>query len=86
MFYTYILYFDSRNEFYTGYSSDLRRRIAEHKRGGVASTKHKGNFSLIFYECFADKRDAHRREEYFKTTKGKRTLRLMLKYSIKRVE
>jgi len=37
------------------------------------------SFRLIFYEAFILERDAKRREKYFKTTKGKRALRLMLK-------
>jgi predicted GIY-YIG superfamily endonuclease len=37
---------------------------------------------LIFCEYFLSKADAQRREKYFKTTKGKRTLKLILKNSL----
>lgn len=37
---------------------------------------------LVFYEAFAAKQDAVRREKYLKSTKGKRTLKLMLKDSL----
>ncbi len=37
-----------------------------------------GNIELIFYEAYLVKTDVQRREKYFKTTKGKRTLKLML--------
>jgi len=36
----------------------------------------------MFYEAFILEKDAKRREKYFKTTKGKRVLRLMLKDSL----
>jgi len=57
--------------------------MKEHKYGGLDSTKKRLPFRLIFYEAFVLEKDAKRREEYFKTTKGKRALRLMLKDLLK---
>jgi len=34
---------------------------------------------LIFYEAYLDKYDALRREKYLKSTKGKTTIRTMLR-------
>jgi hypothetical protein len=34
---------------YIGYSSDLRRRIAQHKRGGRAGYLMRGPWKLIYY-------------------------------------
>lgn len=84
MFYTYILYSLKYKQFYIGYSSDLKRRLKEHLSGEVKSTKGK-EMVLIFYEAFKSESDARRRELYFKTTKGKRVLRLMLKDSLKEI-
>lgn len=81
MYTVYVLYNFKDKNFYTGYTTNITRRINEHIRGKVTST-HKRNKILIFYEVFLDSRDARRREKYFKTTKGKRTLRLMLKYTL----
>jgi len=36
-------------------------------------------FDLIHYEVCQNEKDAKRREEYFKTTKGKTTLKMMLR-------
>lgn len=69
----------SNNQFYIGYSDDLRRRMNEHKCGGNNTTKKYLPVRLIFYEVFLNEADARRREEYFKTSKGKTTLRLMLR-------
>jgi predicted GIY-YIG superfamily endonuclease len=35
--------------------------------------------TLIFYEAFLHQQDATRREQYFKTTAGKRALKLMMR-------
>lgn len=76
MYYTYVLYGGKR--FYIGYTSNLKRRLHEHSLGKVKSTKNL-NVKLIFYEAFISKLSARSREKYFKTTKGKRALRIMLK-------
>jgi putative endonuclease len=39
------------------------------------STKNRRPLELIFYEAFPNKFDALKRERYFKTTKGKTTLK-----------
>jgi len=39
-------------------------------------------FELVFYEAYKSKKDAQRRETYFKTTKGKRALKLILQESL----
>jgi len=38
---------------------------------------------LIFYECFLAKEDSIRRENYLKTSKGKSTIKLMLRDTLK---
>jgi len=37
---------------------------------------------LIFFEGFLSEFDARKREQYFKTSKGKKTLKLMLQESL----
>jgi len=83
MYYVYILKGSRTGRMYSGFSSNLRNRIAKHKSGGVHTTKRMGKIELIFYEAYKSEKDARRREKYFKTTKGKRSLRLMLKGSLK---
>ena len=83
MYYVYILWTAAESKFYIGYSADLKRRISEHKAGEVHTTVRFKNPELIFYEAFSSKKDALRRERYFKTSKGKKTLKLMLHDSLK---
>ena len=82
MYYVYVLQSLKDKKLYIGYTANLRRRLKEHKHGGSESTKKRLPFRLIFYEAFILEGDAKRREKYFKTTKGKRALRLMLKDSL----
>lgn len=77
--YVYIFRSVEKNFIYTGYTTDLKRRLKEHNNGEELSTKHYAPFELIHYEAYKNKSDAHRREQYLKTTKGKTTLRTMLK-------
>lgn len=82
MYYTYVLRSVKDRKLYIGYTTDLRRRFAEHQQGRNDSTRNRRPFELLFYEAFKDERDAKRRESYFKTDKGKSTLRQMLRFSI----
>ena len=82
MFYVYLLMSKLDGKIYTGYSKDLKSRIRKHLSKGVYTTKRMHELELIFYEAFKSKKDAIRREKYLKTTKGKRTVKLMLKYSL----
>jgi putative endonuclease len=74
VYYVYVL--ENRNsEFYTGYCSDLRKRLREHKSGKVFATKAKLPIELIYYEACLDKYDAVKREKYLKSGPGKRYLK-----------
>ncbi len=56
---------------YTGYTTDLKRRFAEHNRGQVASTAKFAPYDLIFYAAFDSARAARNFEDYLKTGSGK---------------
>ena len=70
------------NKLYIGYSANLKKRFAEHQNGLVKSTKPRRPFELIFYEAYRSRFDAKRREKYFKTDKGKTSLKTMLQRSL----
>ena len=59
-------------------TSDLKRRIAEHTDGKVASTKNKEPL-LIGYEAYKLESDARRRETFLKTTEGRRLFKQQYK-------
>ena len=77
MHYVYILLLKN-GDLYVGLSADLRRRIKEHHRGQVESTRGYEP-RLIHYECYILESDARRREKFLKTTEGKRLLRQQIR-------
>ncbi|MBU0504627.1 GIY-YIG nuclease family protein [bacterium] len=79
MYYTYILLSHKDNKFYIGNTNNLKRRFKEHQNGLVRSTKCRLPVELVFYEAYLNKYDSIKREKYFKSTKGKYSLKNMLK-------
>jgi putative endonuclease len=78
MFYTYVL--QNKNKWlYTGYTHDLRKRFNEHTTKKSEYTKHRGPYTLIYYEACTQERDARSREKYLKSGMGKRYLKNRLK-------
>ncbi len=77
-FYVYILLSEKDNQFYVGYTSNLYKRFQQHCDGLTKSTRNRRPLKLIFYEAYLYKEDALRREKYFKTSAGKRALKLIL--------
>lgn len=80
----YVLFSLKDRMLYIGYTTDLERRLGEHMRGESASTAPRRPLRFLFCEHYISKEDATRREKYFKTTAGKRALKLMLKDSLQR--
>jgi putative endonuclease len=66
-------------KFYTGTTSNLKKRLKEHNSGLVSSTKYRSPFELIYLEACLNKDDAYRRERYLKTGVGKRYIKNRLK-------
>lgn len=79
MYYIYIIQSRKNGRFYTGYTSDLRKRLKEHNNGKVQSTKGRGLFELIYYEACLSELDARAREKYLKSGMGKRYIKNRLK-------
>lgn len=69
MFYTYILKL-SNNTYYTGFSTDLRQRLAEHKTGNVDATKKYLPVELVYYSAFKSQKLATDFEKYLKSGSG----------------
>ena len=80
--YVYILRSERDNKFYIGSTNNLKRRVSEHQQGKNISTAKRLPVELVYFEGHLSKKDALRREKYFKTAKGKTTLRQMLRDSL----
>ena len=83
---TYVLYSLKDHKLYIGYTTDLGKRIENHNAGGTTSTATRRPLKLIFCEYYLSKQDAMRREKYFKTTAGKKGLKLMLRETLIELE
>jgi len=79
VYYIYVLQSMKDEDFYTGFTKNLKLRFEQHNKELVESTKDRGPFKLIYYEACLDKEDATRREKYLKTFHGKMFLRRRLK-------
>ena len=84
MFDVYLLHSAKDNGFYIGYSTDLKRRLAEHTRGASFATKSRGPWKLIYYEAYTERLDAEGRERYLKSGGGRRFLRNQLRYYLEK--
>ena len=74
-FYTYVLQSERDLQFYVGYTNNLLRRIEDHNKGKVTSTKNRLPLKLIYWEGCLNQQDATRREKYLKTAWGKRYIK-----------
>lgn len=83
--YVYVLRSTKDDQFYVGSTNDLKRRLQQHQRGENTSTAKRLPLELLYFEGHRSKNDALRREKYFKTTKGKVTLRQMLREALQQV-
>ncbi len=70
-YYVYVLQSLKDNQWYTGYTPDLRKRIKIHVDGLVESTRNRRPFKLIYFEGCLNQQDATRREKYLKSGNGK---------------
>ncbi len=82
MFYVYVLLSTVNRDVYVGFSTDLRVRFSEHNAGKVKSTKGYRPWKLIYYEAYASRQDATRREKQLKMHKAKLDLKQQVRYSL----
>ncbi|MBL7892657.1 MAG: GIY-YIG nuclease family protein [Bacteroidia bacterium] len=78
----YVLLSEKDKLLYIGYTTNIERRLQEHNNGSTISTEPRRPLILIYCEYHLEKEDAQRREMYFKTTAGKKSLKLMLRQSL----
>ncbi len=65
-YYVYLLRSVKDGRFYTGYTANLRNRLAQHNDGRVRSTKGRRPFELVYWERFKTRVEAMRRERRLK--------------------
>ncbi len=78
-YYAYILYSQSKDRYYVGYTSDLLRRLDQHNSGWSQSTKSGTPWTLVYSELFDNKSDAISRENEIKRWKSRTIIEKLLK-------
>ena len=79
MHYVYLIQSQKDKSIYTGYTSDIKKRLIAHNSGQNISTKKHAPYELIYVEGFINKKDALGREKYLKSGYGKRALKSILR-------
>jgi len=84
MYYVYVLENQNDKSLYIGYTTDLKRRISEHKDGkGSRTTKLKKNWKLIYFEGYLNQKDALGREKFLKSGSGRKYLYKQMMHYLK---
>jgi len=65
-YYVYILKSLKDGKFYTGCTANLKKRLKQHNGGRVRSTKARRPLKLVYWETFATRSEAMRRERHIK--------------------
>jgi putative endonuclease len=74
-YFTYILKSQKDGRYYFGHTNDIEKRLNEHNRGKVKSTKGRTPFVLYYCEQFETKSLAFQREMFFKSLDGRNWLK-----------
>ena len=77
--YVYLIRSLRTRKWYTGCTSNLRKRFSEHEKNMSTYTKGRGPFELIYYEACLNLKDGYAREKYLKSGVGRRYLKNRLK-------
>jgi predicted GIY-YIG superfamily endonuclease len=71
MYFCYILYSKTINQTYTGVTTNLKRRLKEHKEEPTRTTKRADDYKLVWYAEFRTRELAEKFEIYLKTKSGR---------------
>lgn len=83
MFYVYVIKSNKCDDLYIGSTNDLKKRIIEHNKGRVKSTKNKRPYELVYYEAYKSEEDSRRREKMLKLRgQARNQLKLRIKATL----
>ncbi len=81
MFYLYILKNEQTDRFYIGSTNNLERRLSEHLKGKVRTTKVLKSYELVYFEEFLTDHEARMREKELKSYKSKKYITWLIHYT-----
>ncbi len=83
MYWVYILRSQKDNKFYIGHTNNLERRLEEHNSGKDKSTSWRKPFELYYSEQFDNRKEAVRREMFFKNMRNRTFFNKLISGDIK---
>lgn len=78
MYSVYILYSKNLNQTYVGFTSNLERRLKEHKQSPTKTTRRSNDYILVWYAKFIERSFAEKFEKYLKSHSGRIFMRKRL--------
>ena len=78
MYFVYIIQSSVDKNYYTGYTSDLKKRFERHNSGYSKATKKRKPFELVYWKSFKNKSEAIKREYFLKGKIGGPTKRSLV--------
>lgn len=77
--YTVYVLQDDEGKLYKGMTSNVERRLAEHRAGKVRTTSRMANINVVYTETCSSRKAARIREKYLKSAAGRRFLEKVLR-------
>lgn len=78
MYCVYVLRSVKNQRLYTGFTSDLERRLTEHNSGHTKSIRYSGPYEVVYVEKGFSHLEAVRRERFLKSGQGREELKKIL--------
>ena len=79
MYKLYILYSETKNRYYVGYSADeLSERIRRHNSNHHGFTGKSGDWQLVYFESYETKELAMKRERTIKSWKSRKMIEKLI--------
>jgi putative endonuclease len=77
-YFVYILKSKNHNKTYVGYTNNLERRLKEHNSGKSIFTSKFVPWEIIYKEEFDQEIEARKKEKYYKSSAGRRKIKLLI--------
>ena len=74
----YIIYSEKLDRFYTGYTTDLAKRLQEHNSGISNFTAKASDWKLMYTETFQTREEAQFRERQIKNKKSRKYITYLI--------
>jgi putative endonuclease len=78
MYHVYVLRSTVTGRLYTGSTADIQDRLRRHNAGECKATRHGVPWTLVYTEAYPTRAEAFRREQYFKTGRGREELERLI--------